>query len=497
MVKNSKYFISLIFSALGFFYILLETSINELGASSDSSHYIEAVQNIIKGTGLNYYLTLKTWPPFYPIMLSFFSLISGEDSIFVSKYLSALLFFSTIFVFNLIIIKYKANNFTIILLNLLLITSSAMSVFLMIWSEPLFILLLMLLCYFFLTWIETDKRILFYLSAVLSGLLLLTRYAGIGFISGIIIFLLLKKDALKVKMLNIITFILIVLGIGGSWTLYLSNQSDNPFKRNIIFHLISKEQLSSIVTTFLQWISPISAKLGLIVILLFILLIFFDLRKRKLNFKFTGIRIENKFLIILLFSYLGFLLFFLTFISYTSVFFDNRIFSPVYPIILILSIPLIEKIQELKSLRFLFYALIIYILIANSYSFFFRSKNFYLNGEGYTNNLWINSETISNLKKFNKVSVFTNGINVLRILYTEENGVYSMPHLKDPDTGIENTEFSDQIEGMKEYMMSKGFILVFFDKSDWKNVFPKEDFVKNELQNFNYIECSDGIIFYK
>ena len=498
MNSHKNIITGLIFSVLGFIYILAETNINNLGATPDSVSYIEASRNIFNGSGLDYYLSnrlVARWPPLYPVTLYLVSTVTGIDSIISSGYLSALLFFATIFVFNLIIIKFNANNFTIILLNLLLITSSAMSVYLMIWSEPLFILLLLLIIYILLNWIESGNYLTLFVAGILSGLLIMTRYAGIGFVAGIVVFMLLKKDGLKIKLTNLIIYLFAITGMAGYWIIFLSNQSSGSLIKNTGFHLVSIGHLIQLKTSLMNWISPVFPRLGIVFFVMIFLLIIIYYREHKFNFQIRNISLQNKLIISLLISYFGFLLCFITFVSY--IYLENRILAPAFPLILLLLIPVIEEIQKIKSKRLLYFIPVVFVLISCSYSFVVRSSNFYTEGEGYTKKIWLQSETVKILSKYKNLNIFTNGTDVVRFFYNNENTVLPLPSMINSVTRSDNAEFPKEMESMKDSVNSGKSIIVYFDNCDWRTSYPDKQQIKNKFSDVIIDELNDGLILHK
>lgn len=498
MFNNKKIILGLIFSALGFIYIMLITGINNLGASPDSTSYIEISRNIFNGIGLEYYksdVKNTQWPPLYPVTLSLYSKIFADDSIIASKFLSAGLLFAAIFIFNMIIIKFQAGYFTIIILNLLLLTSTAMSVFLMIWSESMFILLLLLACYFFINWIDKNNFWTLFLTAFASGLLILTRYAGLGIFAGIIFFLIFKKEPWRNKLRNIIFYSIITFGIAGIWNIYLSVNSINIYKREFIFHPVSIGHLSQLKSTLLYWISPSFTKYGVIFLFLIFMFMLFDLRRQKITFKLIYFNERSVFLFSILLSYFVFIIYSISFIDF-HIYLENRILAPAFPVLLILLVPLFEKIQSVKSKRFLYYLPILFILFSYCYDFFLRSKKFYSEGEGYTSKLWLESETLNSLRKFKDTYIYSNGADAINFYYNKSEYVYYFPGLYRPGSLKENIEFDNHIDAWKNIVDSTNSVLVYFDNCEWRSYYPSEDYLKKKFENFQVEEYNDGFILY-
>jgi len=190
-IINNCIFLTIL-SVVGVIFVLLSASLFGAGISSDSVKYIAIARNILSGQGYcNYDGDLvPSFPPLFPVTLAFLGLFGADP-------FDMVLFFNAI-AFGLIIF-FSGHLFFNYFKSKILATLGAISILLsiplffvskMIWSEPFFILLVILfITYFLKLLLETANRIgLLLLVSILASLACLQRYIGITLIlTGIIL----------------------------------------------------------------------------------------------------------------------------------------------------------------------------------------------------------------------------------------------------------------------------------------------------------------------
>jgi hypothetical protein len=494
-IKSNKYlFIGVSFSILGFIYILLITSHYNLGVTTDSVTYLSVSQNISNGKGLTFDGKFMTFsPPIYPIILSLTSTLLKADHLAVSKYLSAILLFAAILLINLIFINLKVNFRTTFILNLLLITSPAFSVYLMVWSEPLFISFLLLWYYLTFNWIKYNNRWFLFASGIISGLLIFTRYAGIGFTGGFILYLFFKKEKnIKIKIANLFSYISVLVSIFCFWIFFTLSLSSNPTGRVLKIHLINLYHIKSFVQTMASWMSPLFYKYSFIIIFILIaILLIVNYKKVREIFLALVLNEKNKILILTAISYLIFLPCSITLFD-NSTPLDNRILAPLFPILLILAIPFIEKITHN---RFLYLIPLVLLLISYIANFYISSKKFYFDGSNYTGKIWADSDTMKYLRNNHyDGSIFTNGGDVLRLLYSKDNIIYNLPFKFNPVDQMINNDFQKEMAALKDSVVLGKSILAYFNNITWRNYYPEKELLLNTFKENSFKVLKDGFV---
>ncbi|NTV84157.1 MAG: hypothetical protein HGA23_07650, partial [Bacteroidales bacterium] len=232
----------IIFPLAAIMLVLIASWRYNLGVTSDSISYIEVSRNIKTMAGVvnDNGKVIKHWPPLYPASLAATSVLTGLDSLEAGKYLNAVVIGLFFVVFNIILKSTVQDKLIIWLSNLLLLFSLPLTVFIMFWSEGLFLLLLLAFLSFFIKWINLKYRYLLIVSAIFAGLMILTRYAGIGLIAGAIIFIVFfHKDKIRARISDLMVFTAFAGLILAPWLLYTRMAGDQEEIRSCVFHPVT------------------------------------------------------------------------------------------------------------------------------------------------------------------------------------------------------------------------------------------------------------------
>lgn len=212
---SNRYKIFLAFVSLfGALLVWYAMSIQGPGVTPDSINYIAAARNLIFGLGVVNYSDspLVWWPPFYPFLLAVVQLVFSLNTLTAAMLFNLVLFYFTIYTAGLLFFRYL-NKFPLLagFATLAVIFSiSLIPIFVMVWSETLFILFVNL----FLVlsdnyWQKRNISSLLLLSIIVS-LSCLTRYIGIILVfAALIRILLLENFSWKKKFLHALIFLFI------------------------------------------------------------------------------------------------------------------------------------------------------------------------------------------------------------------------------------------------------------------------------------------------
>jgi 4-amino-4-deoxy-L-arabinose transferase-like glycosyltransferase len=168
--------------------IAVYTTANGPWGYSDPVVYISTARSIDRGQGLVYYeadatarpITIEA--PFYPIVLSAIGLFP-VNLVVAARWLNIFAFIASIFIAGWIFYRYsRVPALGIVASALMCAFPSMVVMFSSAYSEPLFILLFLSGGLVLLAYLQAEKTSLLLLSAVLTGLVPLTRYAGIAMI---------------------------------------------------------------------------------------------------------------------------------------------------------------------------------------------------------------------------------------------------------------------------------------------------------------------------
>ena len=156
---------------------------------NDPVEYIATAHSMDAGQGIGYvqghgrFSPIRIHPPFYSIVLAAVGLFP-VNLIVVSRWLNIFAFVACIFMAGWIFFRYSRAPALGILSSALLLTFPNMLwMFSSAYSEPLFIFLILSGGLCLLAYLQKERVFLFVASAILIGLIAVTRYAGIAMIA--------------------------------------------------------------------------------------------------------------------------------------------------------------------------------------------------------------------------------------------------------------------------------------------------------------------------
>jgi len=148
--------------------------------------YIVSARNLLKGIGLGYYYPSGSfyvqthYPPFYSLVLAGIGLFR-VDLVAAARGLSVILFAATLFGAGWVFIRYSSTPWLGILAIVMIgIFPTMLTMFSSSMSEPLFVFLFLLSGFSLVGYLRSDNRRWLLFSAVVTGLLPITRYIGIA-----------------------------------------------------------------------------------------------------------------------------------------------------------------------------------------------------------------------------------------------------------------------------------------------------------------------------
>lgn len=469
-----------------------------LGISPDSVFYLEVAQNFPEGKGLvsKDNKLVNHWPPMYPILFGSIAAITGIDLLDAGLYFNALLIVVLGFVVLCILKHFKINNWLIYFLLLILFLCYALTVFRFFWSEGLFLVLISTTIFLFVKWIEVEDIKLIALAGIISGLFLMTRFAGAGFIAGFSVFLLLSKGTIFKKIKNTVVYIIPVLFCFFVWHFYTASFEQESLDRKFLFIMISLEKIKTGLMTVYSWFITFSY-VSLPVLAVIFIFYFFELKKSFSHFKqyFIKYKPSTLLLFLLLFSYLGLIAFVMLFFESRTTL-DFRRLSPIFPIIFLLFALFINYFIETKRTYKITYILLI-LLIANmskiSYDVW---SSHYKKGIGYKSKAFRNSEILKDLPKEKDVILYSNNTFLLR--YYSDLKTEFLPRKIFTRAWIPTSKkrYIKEMRSMKETVKSGEGEIVFFNWPVDKRVALKSDILK-EFKDYNIIKLKDGFIVRK
>lgn len=489
MHKSDIYFHLLAFCATLLLWFIIQPY--QLGFTPDSMSYLEVASNIKLGNGItnNNRELVNHWPPLFSILVAFISKLTNTETILAGTVLQLSLYYAFIVFFMSILRQLKVNIKLIILSGILIGISPASANFLNFLSEGLFIVLMLLSFLFFYKWINNSKLTYLVSSAIFCGLFLLTRYAGIAFVVGYIFYILFfQKEKFIVRARTIFIYLFIIGLVISPWLFYQSTFDPQIEGRKLAIHIITFSKLLDFFRTVSYWFLG-STLARFLFVMLFIIGVF-KINKSNIRIKdFISVFLDryNKVAIlsvVLILVYPVSLIVSISFYdSYTPL--DNRILSPIFPLLLLLIILILNLLKE-HGKRLIFNSIFIFLSLSFSTSIFLTYKRHYEYGRGYTKKIWAESQTVKYLRnEKGNIPTYSNGVEVGKLFI--QDGFQLLPRSYD----------KINIEKMRKDIFNGSAQIVFFKNVNWRNYLISEKKLEEIFDPRYFIEFKDGFIIRK
>lgn len=487
-----EYWDACLASSIVTIWILLYTGHGGIGVCPDAFTYISVSKNIIKDFSFTDFrgIPMVVFPLGYPFLLVCIQMI-GVDLITISgPILNCILFSGLLFMCSYVFRQMHFNNSIIRLFLLLLISTSSalLEVYSMLWSETLFLFLLVLFFIFIQRYlIELTTRNLLTVS-IIASLLFFVRFAGItALITGSIVILInqelvWKKKIQNVLIFNFIGFFLTTLNI-------LYNQSVSGTLTGVRQKAIRSvmENLQDMEAVLAYWLpipssTPIwSITVGAILFCIALTIIVRGVMHQK-NQLYAEYSVALFFIVYFLFMLI---------VSSISRFepLNSRLLIPAYICILLLLAYTADYLLKRKNIAI---KSSILLLLLSSYGFAqyhnYKHNSYTWEGvsysgiPGYTDDYWKHSPMIKFMEEqpemFNNKMIFSNAIDALYFL--SNRIAFALPH----------KDIEKEIEIFKK---NKSFYLIWFFNSESLDLIQIE-----QIKKFYPLKASwqfkDGII---
>ena len=179
--------------------VLAATARYGLGLTADSAKYLSAARNFAASGSLTLYdgSPLLTQPPLYPILLGFLQWVTGIDAFAVARLLNAILLTGIVLLSASLLLPSLRSNPTLKVLGALAL-ALALPLFytsLMLWSEALFVLLIVAFLKSLMVYLEGGRWPWLALTTVAVALACLTRYIGVALLATGVLAILVWREA--------------------------------------------------------------------------------------------------------------------------------------------------------------------------------------------------------------------------------------------------------------------------------------------------------------
>jgi len=209
-------------AVVGVFFVLFGTSRSGVGLTPDSVGYIATARNLINGFEAVSWdaKPLVVQPPLYPALLASVGYFSGYDPLSCARIVNASLFGLAVYVSGLLFFTYL-NLFPALAMMgtvTVLVSAPLLQVSMMAWSEPLYILLVLVSLLLANSYRVTGKSTSLLFLAGSVALASMTRYIGIALIPvGVLLIFFSNHGTLGERASHLLLFLLVSTSPLAAW----------------------------------------------------------------------------------------------------------------------------------------------------------------------------------------------------------------------------------------------------------------------------------------
>ncbi len=483
-----------------------------IGTSPDSIEYIRAARELTSGRGWGFdqeRVALTHHAPFYSFLLAAGGL-AGLDPLEGARWINAAVFGLNIFLVGFVLHRSAVHAGWVPIVGslLMMISAATLSVHVMAWTEPLFILLSVFGFWMLAKYLRSSHSSALIISAAAIALAFLSRYAGAAVIlTGALSVLFFSRKAMPGRIRDAFFFCLVSCLPMLLWMLRNLWAAGTATNREIFLHPIGRSHLWQALYTLSGWFlipqsAPNIIRFALLLIVLTGLgLILASLfKKRPLAFgAFQFPELPGFFGPMTLFVcvYGGFLAASLSFLDANTPL-DNRILSVVYVVGIVLTLSLVDQLWPLAKTGRATGRVVLVLVFVFSAGHLLTGlrlvQESYSQGWGFSSIAWQHSATLAQARKLPAgVPVFSNAPDIL-YLHTGKSAS-PIPKKFFPANQQRNPDFPAQLIALKQTLTRANGVVVYFSNLKEQKSLPSEEELKAELALCVEDRQSDGAIF--
>lgn len=448
------------------------------GTSPDSVVYVAGARSLAAGMGFSLTSSLGDpvpivqFPPLFSSILAMLSVLNLDPLDGATSLNAALLALNVCLSTALV---YRATGVALSGFTAALLTLTAPAILAthtMIWSEPLFLFLVLLTALAVARYQETPSyaSLLWVLpAAVLAPL---TRYAGLAVLLAAI-FTIGRRNLRHAAVFSLAAS----TGIA-TWLARNYSVASNATNRSLGFHPPTADQLNLALQTIVEWFGG-----GLLAIAI-VGLIVVTLLRRSQNLESQA---NANFLLNFAITY-GLLLVLTISFADAQTPLDRRILSPLYLPLSIWSVIAITSITT-RQFRLVWSGVVVLVILSNSWVSADWLYVLSTQGFGFSSSAWRFSPTMRYLKAHEVTPLHTNAPDPVFLLVGTPAAM--LPRHTDPGTRVANLEYPNQIADVGK----KGGVVVYFRAVKWRWYLPDEERLKAELGVRLIADLGDGAVY--
>jgi len=477
----------------GCLFIYFFTRHSGVGISPDSVAYESTAANIRNHFSFTDFngLPLVDFPLGYPSFLAVASLLTGCSVLQIAPLLNCILFCGVIILTSVIINGYQKRSalYKICILALIAYSPCLLEVYSMLWSETLFIFLILLFIVVFRSYFRTHSLVSLFFAALIASLAFVTRYAGICLLGTGLFLLFFDSELTTLKKIKH----LIIFGVAGS-SLAVINLLRNSSASGHMAGVREKalrsignnlQQIGANLSDWLPFLNGHETGATIVFVTLFIMGVCI-LIYRCLQQQFF-----QSYETIVACFFVVYILFLIT-VATVSRFEDlsSRLLSPVYiPLLLVGSSWMVSFIQRSVRIKRSVALIIVFILYAG-----FQYNHYQQNAAawegikdagipGYTENPWVQAPAVifvKNNKDTFAAPVFSNANDAVYFL----SGIHAL--------AIPHKEIKTEVDS---FLQHPSFTLIWFINGDNPDLVGL-DFIKQHKKQVWAKELDGGAVYF-
>lgn len=485
---------ALLASVFAFIWIACYTAHSGIGISPDSVAYLSTANHFsasFQFTDYNH-LPLVNFPLGYPFLLGLVKLVFFTEVITAAPILNSLLLAAVLYTSSYLLLHAKIKHafFRLMILCLILSSPGILEVYTMLWSETVFILLVLIFIVAFHQYLLTEKKNWLLIAATIAAVACSVRYVGITLlISGGLLILLYFQFNWRTKLKHIGVLAL----VGCSLPLM------NIVRNNLLTQTIAgvrQSSLKTISTNLQDFINVLgywfpnsendSSTTILIIGVILVIMVMVVLLYRLIQQQFFASVITVLSLFILVYSI------FLLFIASVSRFetLSSRLLIPLYiPLVILIAHCFYQWIVAFKRYKKAFILMIFstwYVIGANHHyqTHLFNWEGIgYAGIPGYTDDLWRGSPLLQFMK--------THHSNYQAPIYSNANdAVFFLANIK-----ANPLPHKDLQQEINPFLNHKNIYLVWFEYGKNPDLIDDE-YIRTHFKQAKKWQFKDGSIFY-
>lgn len=506
----------LLLALLAVAIVILATKLG-IGITPDSTVYLEAARNLIKGQGLmalaaNGELQPMThYPPLYSSLLALLGLVFGSVEA-GARWLQAGLLGANVVLVGIVIARYAPDSFWLPLTGALLMLTApdVAAVHTLALTEPLFLLLALGSLLTMARYLEANRYSWLIAAGSFAALALLTRYVGVALIiTGVAALLLARQREWRRRLGAAMIFGAIACVPMVLWMFRNMSLTGAQTDRHLSFHPRGLKQVVVAFSTVASWLLLGKARGDLrmgffaVEVLLIALFLLFLIKEKRRSTTIAGTRFQSDglpeqlsiVLMIFIASYVGFIIIATSF--FDLVIFDDRTLLPVHVVTIILFMvscsKLLARFPERPWIKVVLASMA--IALVGSYSlrtasWFDRTRR---DGQGYASRAWQDSKTIQRVKTLPPgTPIYSNAYDA--VYYLTGRPAILIPEKNVFVTGRPNRNYEGELENMRTVLREKEGVLVYFNTLPERWHLPAESELELRLKPREVATQSDGWI---